>query len=188
MGAKIITTAWLTHGLAVPLGKIDHVSAAEDNCITLVGGAVVWGPPKDFIARAAAAAALAAAQHQRETASVTTGVLAFSVTENTTIVLHKSTELLSVTTDAPAWVRVYSTSAARTADSGRLITQDATAGTGLQAEIITTNGLLSIPMSPTSALCNLDFPATTTLYLAITNLGPATRAVTVQFTHLQLEN
>ena len=210
MGARIITTAWLTPGLKVPLGKIDHLTAEEDNCITLVGGAVIWGPPKDFVARAAAAASMSEAlyalaqaqifadqaeenavtrsQHHRETDSVTTGILAPNATENTTIALYRATELLSIATNYPAWVRVYSTNAARIADSLRPITTDAVAGTGLQAEVITTTSLLFIPTSPSPVLCNLDDPATDVLYLAIRNLDSVSRAVTVQFTHLKLED
>ena len=200
MGARLITTDWLNApGLPLPLPKIATAGAAEDNCITLVSGEVVWGPPKDYVARDAAAYALAQAiylsnqaeehaKHHRETAAVTSGILAPNATEATTIVLHKATELLSISTDYPAWVRVYSTNAARIADSLRPITTDAVAGTGLQAEVITTTSLLFIPTSPSPVLCNLDDPATDVLYLAIRNLDSVSRAVTVQFTHLKLED
>ena len=199
MGARIITTAWLTPGLKVPLGKIDHITAEQDNCITLVGGEVVWGPPKDYVARDAAAYALAQAiylsnqaeehaKHHREAAAVTSGILAPNATEATTIMLHKATELLSISTDYPAWVRVYSTNAARIADSFRPITTDAIAGRGLQAEVITAPGLLFIPTSPSPVLCNLDDPATDVLYLSIRNLDAVSRAITATFTHLKLED
>ena len=124
----------------------------------------------------------------RGTGQVTTGTLAASATENASIALSRTTELLVIATDYPAWVRVYSTAAARTADATRDITQDIEAGKGLQAEVITRTGALSIPMSPAPVVCNLDTPATTTLYLAITNLDTVARAITATFTHLKLED
>lgn len=124
----------------------------------------------------------------RTTASVTTGSIAAGATSNVTIDLSKSTTILKIATDYPAWVRIYVTAAARTADSARPSTSYPVAGAGVVADTITTASSLGVWQDPTSVFANNDSPVTATAYVLITNQDTVSRAITLTVTHLPLES
>ncbi len=124
----------------------------------------------------------------RQTASYTTAVLAPGATESTgSVALRKVSDLLTLATDYPAWVRVYGTAAQRTADASRLITADPAPGAGVFADVATTAAKPSIPMSPVPVFVNGDSPVADTGYLAITNRDTVARAITLTLTYLPQE-
>jgi hypothetical protein len=122
----------------------------------------------------------------RTTAAATTTIITNDATENISITGFKSYSLLTVQTSAAAWVRLYTTSAARTSDSSRSQGTDPTPGTGVIAEIITTGPQTQL-ITPGVIGFNNDTSPTTTIYAAVTNLSGSSAAITVTLTLLQLE-
>jgi hypothetical protein len=83
-----------------------------------------------------------------------------SVTHTTTPLLPGASALLdlpglgrlghfmAVSTDAPAWVSLYSSAAAREADGSRPITQDPAPGSGVLLDLVTTAAALTVTAPP----------------------------------------
>lgn len=126
--------------------------------------------------------------NSRDTVSVTTAALADAAIENVTIVVAKAADLFQVSTSAAAEIRLYSTSAARTADAARAATAIPDAGNGLLYQGTTTSGLLSLPVDRAVLLYNLDAPPNSSIYASIKNVSGAAAAVTVSLTILRAEN
>jgi hypothetical protein len=123
----------------------------------------------------------------RQTFSTTTG----SLTNNTTVTqnitgAYKSYLLFKIQTDRAAWVRVYTTSAARTADASRSIDVDPLPGSGVIAEVITTGSSTQV-LTPATIGFNDDSTPAATIYLSVTNRSGTTGSVTVTLTALKLE-
>lgn len=132
----------------------------------------------------AAAIAAILKEYERRDVTVVTGSLVDQATENADFSLGtgvQSVILLKISSDVACWLRLYATSAARTADAGRAITVDPTAGTGVLAEFIFT-GSITIPVSPAMWLQNLDSTVASTIYYAVTNQSGGTTAITLTFT------
>ncbi len=122
----------------------------------------------------------------RKNTQVTTDSLAADTTDSAkTLTLGKGGIALKITTDYPAWVRVYSSTDAQTADASRPITTDPEAGAGVLLEVLTATGALTINLSPTAVL----FSATgeTTIPITVTNKDTETRSITVTVTTVPLE-
>ena len=123
----------------------------------------------------------------RTTASVTTASLAVNATESDPITMAKIATVLGIQTNYPAWIRLYSSDAARTADASRLSTVYPASGAGIVLDAITSAGALSIWLDPKSTLANHDSPVTATGYLSIKNLDSVARSITLTVTYLPLE-
>jgi hypothetical protein len=100
----------------------------------------------------------------------------------------KSYLLSKVATNFPAWVRIYSDGASRTADASRTEGNDPLPGSGVIAEVITTSGSLTQLITPGVLGFNNDTLTTSTIYLTVTNKDSVPRILTVNLTILQLEN
>jgi hypothetical protein len=123
----------------------------------------------------------------RTTVSVTTASIADAATANVSITsAAKSYAVLSIQVDAASWVRVYSSSTARTNDSGRSELVDPDPDAGVHAEIITV-GATTVKFTPTSIGWNDESPVTDTIYLAIKNKSGTTRTITANLVILPLE-
>nr|WP_320132326.1 phage tail protein [uncultured Holophaga sp.] len=121
----------------------------------------------------------------RSTASVTTATLAASATGSVSLTLPKGCDIYAIETDYPAWVRLYSSDAARTSDASRSATTRPTAGTGIFLDEVTTSSKLKIWSSPVPKFVN---PAgENTAYLSITNNASSLEAITVTITYIQTE-
>ena len=94
--------------------------------------------------------------------------------------------LLKIQVDRAAWVRVYTSNSARSADAGRSIDVDPTPGSGVLAEIITTAAQTQV-LTPAVIGFNDDSPVADTIYLAVTNRSGSTSTVQVTLTALKLE-
>ena len=130
---------------------------------------------------------LALARTRDDTLSFTTASLANLATEDGTIDIGGSAGILmKLTADRACWVRLYTTSAARSADSSRAITTDPTPGTGVLGDFYFTAGS-TIPCSPPPVLTNLDGTPGDTIYYAVKNLSGATSTVQVDLTVILLE-
>ena len=122
----------------------------------------------------------------RGTVAGTTASLANNATGNLTIVGFKGYVLYKIQTSAGAWVRLYTDSASRTADSTRLQTSDPTPGSGVIAEAIT-SGAQTIVVGPGTIGFNNEVSPTTNIELAVTNLSGSTTTITVTLTILKIE-
>ena len=106
---------------------------------------------------------------------------------NTDITGFKSYALMKVGLSTAGWLRLYTDSASRTADASRSQGIDPTPGSGVIAEVITTGLSTSQIITPFVMGGNLNNPADTTIYAAITNLSGVTSSISVNLTILQLE-
>jgi len=117
--------------------------------------------------------------------SGTTGSIADGATYNLDIPsAAKTYSIFSITTDAAAWVRVYSSDTARNADSSRLEGMDPESDAGVHAEVITTSAT-TVKFTPAS-ICWND-AGNDTVYLAITNKSGSTTAVEASLAILKME-
>ncbi|MDA9302697.1 hypothetical protein N8072_00815 [bacterium] len=117
--------------------------------------------------------------------SGTTGSIADGATYNLDIPsAAKTYSIFSITTDAAAWVRVYSSDIARNADSSRLEGMDPESDAGVHAEVITTSAT-TVKFTPAS-ICWND-AGNDTVYLAITNKSGSTTAVEASLAILKME-
>jgi hypothetical protein len=102
------------------------------------------------------------------------------------IAAFKSYNLISIQVDVAAWVTVYSSVAARDADTIRLISEDPVPGSGVLAEIITTDATTQY-FSPAVACYNADNPVTANAYVRVYNNSVNDADITVTMTVLQQE-
>lgn len=111
-----------------------------------------------------------------------TGVIAAAAAANISVAMPKVAGILIISTNYPAWVRIYQTSAARTNDASRLITQDPISGTGVVCEVLT-GGSLEQVMMPVPVFSNDDLPLDNVAYLAVTNYDSVARDITTTITY-----
>lgn len=124
----------------------------------------------------------------RTTVSVTTASIADAATDDVDITsAAKAYGILSIEVDAAAWVRVYSSAAARTNDSGRSEGVDPDPDAGVHAEIITT-GATTVKFTPANIGWNDENPVIDSIYLAVTNKSGSTTTITTTLTILPLES
>jgi hypothetical protein len=124
--------------------------------------------------------------YTRTTASETTAVIANDVSDSITIVGFKGYGLYKIQTSAAAWVVVYDSAAARTADASRDSNTDPTPGSGVIAEAITT-GEQTIKLNPGTMGFNDESPVTDDIPIKVTNLSGGTTGITVTLTLVCLE-
>ena len=98
----------------------------------------------------------------------------------------KSYNLISIEVDHAAWVTIYSSTTARDDDALRLISEDPTPGSGVLAEIITTDATTQY-FSPAVACYNADDPLTGNAYVRVYNNSVDDADITVTLTVLQQE-
>jgi hypothetical protein len=95
--------------------------------------------------------------------------------------------LYKITTSAAAWVRLYSDVASRTADLATERPQTSDPSTdGVIAETVTT-GADVVLITPGVYGFNNEYPLTSNIAAAITNLSGTTRSITVTLDILQTE-
>ena len=107
---------------------------------------------------------------------------------NTDITGFKSYMLMRVGLSTAGWFRLYTDSASRANDTTRSVGEDALPGSGVIAEVVATGLSTNHIISPFVPGGNLDDPASTTMYVAITNTSGTTQSITANLTILQLED
>jgi len=123
----------------------------------------------------------------RQSVNFTTGSLAQNAAQTGTITLAKSYRLLHITTSRPAWVEIYTTAAAMTADASRTVDQDPALDAGLMLEYVTTSGMLTAPLSPLVDGYNGEAVPSTSISIRVTNLDTSTGTVSVTFDWIRTE-
>lgn len=114
--------------------------------------------------------------------TATTPTLAVGDSVNLNIVGYQGYGLYKIQVSNPAWVRIYTSTAARSSDSSRIITTDPTPDVGLITEVITNLTPQTIQLTPAVLGYNAETPATTTIPLRVTNTGATSAAITVWLT------
>jgi len=122
----------------------------------------------------------------RAAVSAASSSLAAGATGPINITGYKGYALLKVQTSAAAWVRIYTSEAARIADASRTEGTDPLPGSGVIAEVITT-GAQTVLISPGTIGFNDETVVTTNIPVRVTNKSVTTQAITVTLTAIQLE-
>jgi hypothetical protein len=117
----------------------------------------------------------------------TTSSLTNGATGNLSITGFKCYMMYKIATSAAAWVRVYTSTAARTADSGRAEGTDPTPGSGVIAEVVTT-GAETVLLSPGVIGFNDESIPTNSIEVAVTNKSGGTTTITATLTIVKLES
>jgi plastocyanin len=115
-----------------------------------------------------------------------TGSIADGVSANVNITGYKGYMLYKIETSAAAWVRLYVSDAARTADAARTQGQDPLPGSGVIAEVITTSAETVI-IAPGVIGFNNESPVTNIVPAAVTNLSGGSANITVTLTAVEME-
>lgn len=121
----------------------------------------------------------------RTTALATTSSLANGASESLTATLAKGYRLYSISTSRPARVRVYTTTAARTADAARTAAEDPAADAGVVLDYVTTDTSVH-SLSPMVDGASLEASPSSSIPLSVTNNG-TTGTVTVTLVWIQTE-
>ena len=124
--------------------------------------------------------------NSRASVSTTTQSLANNANANATITAAIGYVIYSIQVSAGAWVTVYNSASAQSADSERTISTDPLPGSGVIAELITTTPDTT-HFSPAVFGYNIDNPISSNMYLRITNNSGSSNAITVTITYLSLE-
>jgi hypothetical protein len=123
----------------------------------------------------------------RATVATTTASLNANASATATVTAAKGYVLYSIQVSAAAWVTVYSSTAARTADSARSISTDPTLGSGVLAEVITTGAATQL-FTPGIFGFSSESSPNSNVQLKITNNGATATPITVTLTYLPLES
>ena len=122
----------------------------------------------------------------RTSANAATASIANGASANIQITAAKTYALQKIQTDAAAWVTLYVSDAARTADASRNETTDPLPGAGVIAEVITSDGAIQ-NITPGTLGWNDDGTPSTNAYLKVVNKSGTTRAITVTLHFVALE-
>lgn len=120
---------------------------------------------------------------ERTTATYTTASIAYMAVETGDVTLSKAYRILAVETDIPARVRLYTTTAKRTADASRGAGVDPVGDHGCMLDFVTTTDVLSADLSPLVD----GFSATSAIPISVQNLSGSTDTVSVTFTYIPTE-
>lgn len=135
----------------------------------------------------AAGGGAGASLQSRTTAQGTTANIAVEASDDIEITCAKTYVLHKIQTNVPAWVTVYTDSGARANDNTRNYTNDPLPGSGVVAEVITTENNPTQILTPGVIGFNNDAVPSSTVYLKVVNKGVTTQTVTVTLHYLQLE-
>ena len=122
----------------------------------------------------------------RTTAGATASGLADGSSANLTITAAKTYALLKIQTSHAAWVSIYTSSTARTNDANRSEVTDPQPGSGVIAEVITSDGAIQ-PITPGTIGWNDDSTPSTNVYVKVVNKSGSTQNLTVTLHFVQLE-
>ena len=121
-----------------------------------------------------------------QTATGSTANISSGTTATLNFTVGKAYILNKITTNGAAWVRVYTSSAARTADLYRDINSDPGLTAGVVAEAITTASA-TVAFAPSPIGCNDESPSQTDVaYVNVTNRGTGASTVTVTLSYITL--
>ena len=100
--------------------------------------------------------------------------------------LHTAFNIWKIETNKAARIRIYTSTAERTADTSRAVGVAPAAGAGLITEVITTSGLLEVPMCPAQIGASLETTPSSSIPALIKNNGTSSN-VTLTITWSRAE-
>ena len=118
--------------------------------------------------------------------SGTTASIANGVSTDIDIVGHKAYALMTITTSHAAWVTLYTSNSARTADNSRLETEDPSPDAGIIAEVITA-GAETVIIGPATIGYNLESTPSTNIPVKVRSKHGSSVAHTITLNVLKLE-
>ena len=122
----------------------------------------------------------------RTTGSSTASSLANDASANLTITAAKTYALHKIQTSHAAWVTLYTDTTSRTQDASRTESTDPVAGSGVIAEVITSDGATQ-KITPAAMGYNDDGTPSTNAYVKVVNKSGNTANVTVTLHFVALE-
>ena len=122
----------------------------------------------------------------RGTDSASTGAIADLAAQNVTWTCAKTYSLLKVQVSHPCWVTLYIDTLTRTNDSSRNIHTDPLPGSGVVAEVVSTENT-TINITPAVTGWNNDSTPGATVYGKVVNMSGQTNDITVTLTYVKLE-
>ena len=122
----------------------------------------------------------------RANKSGTTASIANGVSTDIDIVGHKTYALMTITTSHAAWVTLYTSNSARTADNSRLETEDPSPDAGIIAEVITA-GAETVIIGPATIGYNLESTPSTNIPVKVRSKHASSVAHTITLNVLKLE-
>ena len=122
----------------------------------------------------------------RTVIAATTATLTNNTRGNLNITGFKGYLLFKIESSHSAWIRIYTTDAARTADVGRLEDVDPGSNSGVITEVVTSSSQ-TITIAPGVIGFNDEAPTTTNIPISVTNKSGSDAAITVTLTVVQFE-
>lgn len=120
--------------------------------------------------------------------TATSSIISANTTATISVAAAKSYLLQKISTNVPAWVRLYSNTASRTTDvNNRHEGYDPVPGAGVIVEVITTAGNLTQMITPGVIGFNNDSPVLSVAYIAVTNKSGDAAAVSVTLQLVSME-
>jgi hypothetical protein len=115
----------------------------------------------------------------------TTTSIANNAIANLNITAPKGYIVYKIQTSAAAWIRLYTTAAARTGDASRTETEDPVNTAGVIAEILTT-GASTVAFAPAVYGYNDESTPVSVIPVAVKNKSGSSAAITVTITAVQV--
>jgi hypothetical protein len=109
----------------------------------------------------------------RQDSTINTTSLTTNAGESGTVPLASAYQVLRITTNKPARVRLYSTAAKRNADLLRPVTADPSGDHGCVVEVVTASDLLGLDMSPAPSGYSMESPPVGAIPYRVDNFGAA---------------
>ena len=160
------------------IGDVDTTTAAPAVGEVLKWNGSAWIPGTDAIGTGLGA---------RQTVAVQTPTAIPDGTKSDmTATAAKTYALLSVEVSHAAWVTIYTSTAARSNDATRSETTDPLPGSGVIAEVITSEATVQ-PITPGTIGFNNGSPVNAQTYIKVVNKSGASAQITVTLTYVQLE-
>lgn len=125
-------------------------------------------------------------QNRNSVTYQTAAAIASGAAANVDVTVAAAYALMKVSTSHAAWITIYTSDAARTADASRTMQQDPAPGSGVLAEVITSAPSTQL-ITPGAFGFNDEQVVTSTAYLKVVNLDPASQQISGSITYLQLE-
>ena len=122
----------------------------------------------------------------RGTDSASTGAIADLAAQNVSWTCAKTYSLLKVQVSHPCWVTLYIDTLTRTNDSSRNIHTDPLPGSGVVAEVVSTEST-TVNITPAVTGWNNDSTPGATVYGKVVNMSGQTNDITVTLTYVKLE-
>ena len=161
------------------LGDVDTTGAANDKILKHNGTS--WVVADD------ATGGSSTGLSSRTTGAATATGVVDGASADITITAAKAFTLLKIQTSHAAWVTLYTDTTSRTGDATRTETTDPLPGSGVFAEIITSDGATQIITPGTIGWNNDPGAPTTNVYAKVVNKSGSTADITVTLTYVQIE-